>query len=292
MTNSELFKRAHALTKKILRTGDNYRVTFGACLSFLRSTPRIEPMLANKYKKQSVNGWLMSEKLDGVRAIWNGKQFVSREGNVFNAPTWFTAQLPAQPLDGELYIGRGQLERTAGIVRKSVPVDAEWRMVRFCVFDAPLHDACYKTRLSAAEKLIANCAVASVVQHTACRDRAHLQAFFAALVADGAEGVMVRDPSAAYESGRSNALLKMKPRESAEAVVVGYEAGKTGKNVGRLGALVCTWGGVTFNLGTGLSESARNNPPKIGSRVTFEYTGTTSRGVPREAAFIVVRDYE
>ena len=51
-------------------------------------------------------GWWMSEKLDGVRAYWDGKQFLSRLGNIYHAPDWFVAGLPNVPLDGELWIAR------------------------------------------------------------------------------------------------------------------------------------------------------------------------------------------
>src|SRR4051812_35450220 len=63
----------------------------------------------------NITGWWMSEKLDGVRAFWNGKQFLSRGGNLFLAPDWFLADLPAVPLDGELWIGRKAFQRVSGI---------------------------------------------------------------------------------------------------------------------------------------------------------------------------------
>jgi DNA ligase-1 len=47
-------------------------------------------LLANKWNgKQNMTGWWMSEKLDGVRAWWDGKRFLSRQGNMFNAPDWY-----------------------------------------------------------------------------------------------------------------------------------------------------------------------------------------------------------
>ncbi len=50
-------------------------------------------------------GWWLSEKLDGVRAYWDGQQFWSRLGNLYHAPGWFVAGLPNVPLDGELWLG-------------------------------------------------------------------------------------------------------------------------------------------------------------------------------------------
>src|SRR4029079_10657667 len=62
-------------------------------------------LLAHKWESDiDITGWWMSEKLDGVRAYWDGKQFLSRKNNIFYAPDWFTDGLPAHPLDGELWI--------------------------------------------------------------------------------------------------------------------------------------------------------------------------------------------
>jgi DNA ligase-1 len=72
-------------------------------------------------------GYWMSEKLDGVRAFWTGTHFLSRQGNRFHAPAWFTAGLPLEPLDGELWLGRKQLQRTVSIVRRQDEPD-HWRM--------------------------------------------------------------------------------------------------------------------------------------------------------------------
>ena len=75
------------------------------------------PMLAKNWDKtMRPDGWWMSEKLDGVRAIWDGEHFRSRGGNIFHAPAWFKAGLPALPLDGELFVGRGKFNDAVSIV--------------------------------------------------------------------------------------------------------------------------------------------------------------------------------
>jgi DNA ligase-1 len=81
-----------------------------------------------------LSDWWMSEKLDGVRAYWDGKQFLSRQGNLYHAPDWFIEGLPTEPLDGELWIGRKKFQRTVGIVRRQDKSDL-WNEVRFLVFD-------------------------------------------------------------------------------------------------------------------------------------------------------------
>jgi DNA ligase-1 len=90
--------------------------------------------------------WWISEKLDGVRAFWDGKQFLSRQGNLFHAPGWFVAGLPDEALDGELWIGRKQFQRTVSIVRRQDQSDL-WKDVRFLVFDAPRCDGGFEARL-------------------------------------------------------------------------------------------------------------------------------------------------
>lgn len=252
----------------------------------------LKPLLAKTYQGQPVTGWWMSEKLDGVRAIWTGAELVSRNGNRFAAPDWFLAQLPKQVmLDGELYAGRQAFQTCVGRVRKKTPVDADWRGLHYQVFDAPAVAGGFEARLAAAEQALAGCAVASVVAQTCCADARHLQAFFADLVAQGAEGIMLRRPGSAYEGKRSNHLLKFKPTESDEAEVIGHAAGQ-GKHAGRLGALVCRWRGVVFQIGTGLSDALREAPPTLGAAVTFAYQGVTDGGVPRFPVFIAGRDYE
>lgn len=76
--------------------------------------------------------WWISEKLDGVRAYWNGNHFLSRLGNRYHAPDWFTESLPDMPLDGELWIDRGAFQKTVSVVRRQDKSD-HWKEVRFVV---------------------------------------------------------------------------------------------------------------------------------------------------------------
>jgi len=135
----------------------------------------MKPMLAKCYDAQDIKGWLMSEKLDGVRAIWTGSELISRNGNKFFAPLWFTEELPAGVmLDGELFIGRNQFQRCVSIVRKQKPVDSEWEQLRFFVFDAPGQEGGFEERLAFCSRTLFRNPVAEVVEHTSCRDLAHL----------------------------------------------------------------------------------------------------------------------
>ena len=105
-------------------------------------------------------------------------------------------------------------------------------------------------------------------------------------VAQGGEGLMLHRANALYVTGRSDVLLKLKPRYDAEAKVVAYTPGQ-GKYTGKLGSLVVeTPEGIRFKLGTGFADAQRENPPKIGSMVTYTYRDKTVNGKPRFASFL------
>jgi len=248
-------------------------------------------MLARPYEDSDPSGWLMSEKLDGVRALWNGTAFVTRNGNAIHAPAFFLSALPAVSLDGELWVGRGKFQATVATVRKLVADDGEWRRIRFMVFDSPETAGGFEDRLGVATTALAGNRVAQVVPQVVCRSAAHLDDFTDDLLASGAEGVMLRLPGSDYEEGRSWALLKHKPQFTDEAEVVGYETG-AGRNVGVVGALICAWNGLRFAVGTGLTDSLRAAPPKVGALITFSHGGLTAGGLPRFPAFVTARDYE
>lgn len=251
----------------------------------------MKPMLAKTYDNQDVTGWLMSEKLDGVRALWDGENLISRSGNVFAAPDWFKAALPALPLDGELYIGRQMFQTTVGIVRKKNPIDAEWQRIQYKVFDAPMQDGGFEQRLAVAQAALSGNSVAQIVEQTACTGKVHLAAMFDELVAHGAEGLMLRRPRSAYEQNRTNSLLKYKPFETDEACVIGHQAGE-GRLAGMVGALICLWKGKQFQVGTGMNDKTRQHAPSIGAAITFGFQGITDGGIPRFPVFVAERNYE
>lgn len=252
----------------------------------------MQAMLAKPYADQRIDGWLISEKLDGVRALWDGTSLTSRNGNTFAAPAWFTARLPAgTPLDGELYIGRGLFQATVGIVRTQTPVDADWQHISYQVFDAPSAPGGFEARLDLVHQVLAGNTIAQPVAHTVCTNKTQLDSIFLQLTAAGAEGIMLRKPGSAYEQKRSANLLKYKPFESDEATVIAHEKG-TGRLAGTLGALVCHWKDRTFKVGTGLTDALRNAPPAVGALITFGFCGLTDGGVPRFPTYVAVRDYE
>jgi DNA ligase-1 len=236
-------------------------------------------------------GWWLSEKLDGVRAYWDGEQFLSRLGNKFHAPDWFVQRFPDVPLDGELWLGRKMFQRAVSIVRRQDKSEL-WKEIRYVVFDAPDLEKNFEKRLD----FIAECLTeqrppyAQAHKHQVCRGIKHLQEELARLEALGGEGLMMRKPGSKYESGRSSTLLKVKNFRDAEARVLKHLEG-AGRHKGRLGALMVEMeDGTTFSVGTGFSDSERENPPPIGSLITFRYQELSEAGVPRFPSFVAVRD--
>lgn len=235
--------------------------------------------------------YLVSEKYDGVRAQWDGKRLRFRSGNDVHAPPWFVAKLPAQALDGELWLARGRFEALTAIVRKAEPVDAEWKQVHYMLFELPGATGTFAERAERIETIVAdaNWAQLVAVKQFRVADRAELQRKLNEVVRGGGEGLMLHLADAAYETGRSDVLLKLKPLQDAEAVVIGYLPGK-GKHEGRTGALrVRTSEGVVFSIGTGLSDALRTHPPPIGATITYTYRGFTTKGLPRFASYLRVR---
>jgi DNA ligase 1 len=237
------------------------------------------------------NRYLVSEKLDGVRAIWDGTQLQFRSGNTVPAPAWFTDALPKTPLDGELWLGRGQFEALSGIVRTLSSADQGWRRVRYEVYELPNAPGSFSDRYQQLRRIVASAHFANlhVVEQRIVGSNAALQKWLNAVVKAGGEGLMLHLATAPYQTGRSDALLKLKPVDDAEATVLGYRPGK-GKFTGMLGSLeLITPAGVRFRVGTGLKNTDRLHPPAIGAQVTYTYRGLTKNGVPRFASFLRVR---
>ena len=243
---------------------------------------------------QSPRGYLVSEKFDGVRAVWDGQVLRFRSGRVIAAPDWFLAALPALPLDGELWMARGQFDRVSGAVRKNVPDDLEWRAVKYLVFDAWGRSEPFAQRVN---RLVQEVQAAKqpwllAVAQTVVEDAAALEARLQEVVSQGGEGLVLHWADAPWQAGRTEALFKLKPQADEEARVVGYQAGK-GRLQGLTGALLLeTPQGQRFALGGGLSDALRRNPPPLGTWVTYSYRDRTPSGLPRFASFVRVRPPE
>lgn len=249
-------------------------------------------LLAQDYRPGiDIRRYLVSEKLDGVRALWDGKNLRFRSGLAIAAPSWFMAKLPATPLDGELWLARGMFDQLSGIVRKAIAIDSEWQQVKYMVFELPAGNSTFTQRSQRLQVLTQQTNWSQlqwIEQFTLPNDTA-LQAKLQQITAQGGEGLMLHLADAPVTTGRSPVLLKFKPVSDAEGTVMAHLPGK-GKYAGMLGALhIKTEEGYSVNIGTGFSDEQRKNPPPIGSTITYSYRDKTPSGKPRFAAFVRVR---
>mmetsp|Transcript_30455 Transcript_30455/g.46638 ORF Transcript_30455/g.46638 Transcript_30455/m.46638 type:complete len:463 (-) Transcript_30455:8-1396(-) len=248
-------------------------------------------MLAHNWnaEQHQPEEFLMSEKLDGMRALWNGRQLVSRQGNVIDAPAFFVEGFPHDlALDGELFCGRGEFQRTVSIARRKNGGN-QWRSLRFVVFDAPSIDAGFEERLAIAEAMVGHLEFVKIHSHQACRDLNHLAAELKRIEDLGGEGLMMRKKNSSYKHGRSKDLLKVKTFVDDDALVRAHQAGK-GRHRGRMGALMCRLrDGTEFKVGSGFSDNERERPPAVGSVISFRYFERTKAGVPRFPVYLRLR---
>lgn len=251
----------------------------------------LEVMLPQVYtENDDVSGWLMSEKLDGVRGYWDGKRLLSKNGNIFHPPAQFTQGLPPFPLEGELWAGRNSFERTVSIVKQQSPHDG-WLQLQFAIFDVPQATCGFNERIQQARNWFHShpSSFAFVIPQIPVRDQFHLQQELLRIEAQFGEGLIVRLPHALYESGRSSTILKVKNSQDAEAMVVAQLTG-TGKNEGRLGSLLVERAdGQRFKIGSGFSDADRDSPPAIGECITYKYYGHYQSGIPKFPVFLRVR---
>lgn len=242
--------------------------------------------------------YLVSEKLDGVRAFWSGRQLLLRSGIAIQAPADFIARLPARALDGELWLGRSRFDAMSALIRRERSADDPlWREVRYAVFELPHALGDFTQRHQAMRELLPEllpttdtAAGVHVAEQRHVGDQQELDRWLAEVIAAGGEGLMLHRADTPYVTGRSDWLLKLKPQLDAEAMVIGHLPGK-GRHAGRLGALrVRTPEGRVFALGSGLSDAERDDPPAPGRWLTYRYRGLTRSGLPRFATFWRMHD--
>lgn len=287
--------------EELLIKRDVIRHLYGICLAIVLFVPVIQTAIADPVPKlalakvyqqtERVDQYWVSEKLDGVRAYWDGKKLISRQGNIYNAPAWFTKDFPARPLDGELWIKRSSFEQLVSTVRKDKPIDSEWKQVTYMIFDLPTSSSIFTDRLTELHQLLDDHdnPYLQLIKQYRLADHAELLEKLKSVINAGDEGLMLHKGDSIYRSGRTSDILKVKVYQDAEAIVIAHLPGK-GKYKGMLGAIrVEMPDGKRFKIGSGLKDKDRKNPPAIGSMITYKYFGLTRKGIPKFASFLRVR---
>lgn len=252
-------------------------------------TQAMPVVLAKNYSDTiNIADYWVSEKLDGIRAIWDGSKLMTRNGVEIHAPSWFVELLPEQPLEGELWAGRGNFHIVQQTVLDHLPKDEAWQKIDFMLFDMPKAGGDYKKRYFDIRDFVkeAQADHLKYIEHFPIATESHLYKYLDQVDHKKGEGLMLRKITSLYQAGRSNDLMKLKKHQDAEALVIGYKGGK-GKYLGQMGALLVQLeSGQQFYIGTGFSDEQRREPPKLGTTITFRYNGYTQNGVPKFARFI------
>lgn len=230
----------------------------------------------------------VSEKFDGVRGYWDGHRLLTRGGTVVAAPVWFTKHWPATPMDGELWAGYGRFARASAIVRTAGANDLAWHEMSYRVFDLPAQGGTFDARVPAIRAVVMAIGdpwVVAVHQFHVTGE-AQFRVELGRVLDRGGEGLVLHRGDALYAAGRGVGLLKLKPYEDAEAMVIAIKPGH-GRLAGRMGSIVVrTPDGRRFAIGSGLSDADRADPPPVGSWVTYQFNGLTNSGLPRFVRFL------
>lgn len=261
------------------------------CTLFARAIPLQKPEIYTG--DTNLSGWVMSEKLDGIRGCWDGRRLLTKNGNPIHTPDWFTQNFPPFPLDGELWSGRGAFAHVQSVVLDEKPSD-DWRTIGYHLFEVPQAEGDFFARLEKAKQWFAKHPASHVhiIRQIPIENPGHMHLYLQRIVDQGGEGLILKDPTLPWFSGRSSHILKAKISPDMEGEVIAINPGK-GKLQHKMGSLTLRLDdGTTFRLGTGFSMQQRRNPPKIGDRVTFRYHGFTRKGIPRFASFLRIRKRE
>lgn len=248
------------------------------------------PLANDFYEGADIEQYWYSEKLDGIRAFWNGEQLFTRTGKPIIAPEWFTQGLPKEKLDGELWAGRGHFSQVQRTVLDQKPDEDDWKNIQYMAFDL-VESGTYDRRYQHLQRIVSrsNNQYLALVKQSPIDSTAFLYQNLQSVETKMGEGIMLRKIKSHYQGGRTDDLLKLKSFQDDEATVIGYKPGK-GKNLNRTGSLYVEWkDGKRFYIGSGLTNELRNTPPALGEKVTFRFNGYTRSGLPRFARFIHVR---
>lgn len=270
-----------------------------ACFAFASDILLLNKISEQEIQKKNFNGYLMSEKLDGIRGIWEAGKFKTRQDNPIHTPSYFTYNFPSFKLDGELWIARAKFDEVSALIRSDNLDSSLWKSVTYNVFDVPnaceefkLTPCTLSNRLKVLERYLQQNPnpYIKIIKQIPIKDQEYLKEFYKDIIFNKGEGVVIRKDLAPYEKGRSKNALKLKPYEDAECKVIAYTEGK-GKFQGKIGALLCQMpNDRVIKIGSGLKDKDRENPPKIGSIVTYKFNGLTKNSLPRFPVFLHIRD--
>ena len=183
-------------------------------------------------------------------------------------------------------IKRNDFEAISGLSRSHNPESRLWHQVKFMIFDLPEYGGEFEARVSKMKLMAQKSKYIQAIEQQQLTSQTALYQMLDKVIALKGEGLMLHKKTAIYKVGRSQDIVKLKPRYDAEAVVIAHIEGK-GKYSGLLGAITVEMpDGKQFNIGSGFSDAQRAEPPTIGSVITYQYLGLTKNGIPRFAHYL------
>ena len=253
----------------------------------LFATPLSTLQHAKIYKDQNISGWLISEKLDGIRGYWDGKTLYTKHGTRLFPPKEFIINFPPFALDGELWSKHQDFEYIQSTVLKH---NGLWEGISYNIFEVPKAKGNFLVRLQKAASWFQqhpNPYVHIITQHP-CTNQTVLLKYLKTVVTEGGEGVMVKDPTLAYFQGRTSHVLKVKKAHDMEGRVTKVHINPSTNTLKSLELKLAN--GIHFKLGNGFSDEERKHPPLVGQSITFKYYGFTKYGKPKFTSFLRIRD--
>lgn len=266
--------------------------------------PRKGVMLCYPFEEKRLTKWtppyIVQPKINGIRAVWNGitKELVSSQTNVFKQLPTITKALQDYKimLDGELYCHGMPLENIQSITSQQFTVHPNEHQLRYYIFDIIHPTKTMYERFQYLYTALWNVSLPLYIVPTfSCGSLMEIEAFFDSFIADGYEGIIIRNKDALYEMKKSTNIMKWKLRLTDGFKIISYieEVSIHGERKDALGALVCitTQGGDIFNVGTGFTREERIDLWKrknslTGRKCLIAYPELTSdRNVPRHPVF-------
>ena len=247
---------------------------------------------ASKWESEDPRGWYISEKLGGIRCLWNGLEMWSKNGTQYNIPDYFVSRLPKSPLDGELYMERGTLSKCMMIVKKKSTdpdYEKEWNNMWFVVYDAPEAPGNFRQRLQALKEYFekSDGLYIRLHEYRICEGKADAQRELEQIQKEGREGIVLREGNSPYTKGRSKFVLERRSHFEARAEVIEHIKGKSKSGSEIVASLrVRTSDGKEFLINRGITDDIRQHPPAVGSEIIYKFSGELDSGKPKAPVFI------
>lgn len=294
-------KEAEAKYVKQLKSG--YFPTKEEALDHIEFTP-MKAHNYNDYVDRVTYPCYLQPKLNGLRCLINeNKEAISKSGEPYKYPEDWNNYLNTLPdtlsLDGEVFAG---YQKQGGMSLQQI--NSAWKKhnantprLKYYIYDIPVADTPWAERLKILESLVLSDDSKFVaVEGKWCDTPEEADKYYQECLEQGAEGVVYRNAWGLYEFGyRSYSLIKRKPRQDAEVLVVGSIKDKNG-----WGVLSCKLeNGVKFECQMRVDSHEtinyrlyENSLTLVWKFIKFEYEDLSDDGTPQKPVGVGLRQLD